>query len=51
MWMTRRVIAPGEGVSSLLLQTGHQLDEIAGLMAIIQLLNEDFVPSIATGAG
>src|SRR5580700_8724664 len=37
--------------NSLLLQPGHQLDEIAGAEAVVELMDEDAVPGVAAGAG
>src|SRR5215831_3827396 len=35
----------------MLLQPRHQLDEIAGAKAIVQLVHEDAFPGVAAGAG
>src|SRR5437764_10509769 len=35
----------------MLLQAGHQLNEVAGTETIIKLVDQDAVPGVATGAG
>src|SRR5436309_14419581 len=34
----------------MLLQSGHQLDEIAGAEAVVELVDEDALPGVAAGA-
>src|SRR5687767_14850432 len=35
----------------MLLQPGHDLDEVAGCVSIVELVLEDEIPAVATGAG
>src|SRR6266851_3131554 len=43
--------AGSELVLQMLLQPRHQLDEIAGTEAVVELVDEDPVPGVAAGAG
>src|SRR5438094_2641542 len=35
----------------MLLQPGHQLDEVAGAEAVVELVDKNALPSVAAGAG
>ena len=39
------------GAAQVLVEPRHQLDEIAGPIAVVELVHEDFVPGVAAGAG
>src|SRR5262249_660116 len=43
--------ALGFGAAQMLLEARHDLDEIAGTVAIVELMQEDLIPGVATGAG
>src|SRR5262249_57191432 len=43
--------ALGFGAAQMLVEARHDLDEIAGTVAIVELVQEDLVPGVAAGAG
>ena len=43
--------ALGLGPAQVLVEPRHQLDEVAGPVAVIELVHQDFVPGVAAGAG
>src|SRR3974390_2924749 len=42
--------ALGLGPAQVLVEPGHDLDEVAGAIAIIELVPQDLVPGVAAGA-
>src|SRR5438552_17842990 len=48
---SRRVGGSEPLTLQMLLQAGHQLDEVAGAETIIKLVDQDAVPGVAAGAG